>query len=239
MKKVNVVIEKKSYAEREAIKTLRTNIQFCGDDKQVIMITSSIPGEGKTSVAVSLAQSIAEMGKSVILIDADMRKSVMASRLQIDSQDKGLSHFLSGQCALAEAIVATNIPKMHLLLSGPIAPNPTELLETKRFHGMIASMRDVYDYVIFDCPPLGMVVDAAIISRECDGAIMVIESGKTKYRLAQVVKERLENAGVPIMGVVLNKVERRRQRGYYDKYYGKAYGKKGYGEYYGAEEVSK
>lgn len=236
MKKVNVVIDKKSYSVREAIKTLRTNMKFCGDDKKVILITSCVPGEGKTSVAVSLAQSIAEMGKSVVLIDADMRKSVMASRLQIGSLDKGLSHFLSGQCSLSEAIVSTNVPKMHLMLSGPTAPNPTELLETKRFHGMVTSMRDVYDYIIIDCPPLGIVVDAAIISRECDGAIMVVESGKTKYRLTQMVKGQLENAGVPILGVVLNKVERKRQKGYYGKFYGKEYGKKGYTVYYGEEE---
>lgn len=232
MKKVNIAVEKKSYGVREEIKTLRTNIQFCGDDKQVIMITSCVPGEGKTTVSIDLAQSIAEMGKSVILIDSDMRKSVMASRLQIASQSKGLSHFLSGQCTLADAIVATNIPKMHLLLSGPLAPNPTELLETKRFHGMIASMREVYDYIIVDCAPLGMVIDAAIVAKECDGSIMVVESGKTKYRLTQMVKERLEHTGTPILGVVLNKVERKKQKGYYGKYYGN----KKYGEYYASKE---
>ena len=135
MKKVNLSIEKKSYATREAVRTLRTNLQFCGDDKRVILVTSCVPGEGKTSVSVSLAESIADMGKSVILVDADIRKSVMASRLGITGVEKGLSHFLSGQCVLADVIVATNIPKFHILLSGPEAPNPTELLESKRFQG--------------------------------------------------------------------------------------------------------
>ena len=98
MKKVNLSIEKKSYGVREAIRTLRTNLQFCGDDKRVILVTSCVPREGKSSVSVALAESIADMGKSVILVDADIRNSVMASKLQITGADKGLSHFLSGQC---------------------------------------------------------------------------------------------------------------------------------------------
>lgn len=236
MKKINVTIEKKTYNTREEIKTLRTNIQFCGIDKQVIMMTSCLPGEGKTQTAIDLANSIAEMGKSVILVDADMRKSVMASRLQIEAHDKGLSHFLSSQCTLAETIVSTNIPKMHLMLAGPTAPNPTELLESSRFKGMIDSMRQVYDYIIIDCPPLGILIDAAIVARAADGAVLVIESAKTKYRIAQSVKEKIELTGTPILGVVLNKVERRKNKGYYNKYYGKEYRKKGYGSYYGSDE---
>ena len=93
MKKFNLSIEKKSYGVREAIRTLRTNLQFCGDDKRVILVTSCVPREGKSSVSVALAESIADMGKSVILVDADIRNSVMASKLQITGADKGLSHW--------------------------------------------------------------------------------------------------------------------------------------------------
>ncbi len=118
VEKVNLSIEKKSYGVRESIRTLRTNLQFCGDDKRVILVTSCVPREGKSSVSVALAESIADMGKSVILVDADIRNSVMASKLQITGADKGLSHFLSGQCVLADVIMATNIPKFHILLSG-------------------------------------------------------------------------------------------------------------------------
>ena len=167
LKKVNLSIEKKSYGVREAIRTLRTNLQFCGDDKRVILVTSCVPREGKSSVSVALAESIADMGKSVILVDADIRNSVMASKLQITGADKGLSHFLSGQCVLADVIMATNIPKFHILLSGPEAPNPTELLESKRFTGMLESMKNVYDYIIIDCPPLGLVIGVAdVITRQ-------------------------------------------------------------------------
>lgn len=232
MKKIDIYCREMSYATREALKTLRTNILFCGDDKKVLLVTSCVPGEGKTRNAIDLAYSFTQLNKSVILIDADMRKSVMASRLQIQDVDKGLSHFLSGQCTLAEAVVATSVPKMHLMLSGPLVPNPTELLSADRFSAMLESLRKVYDYVILDTPPLGMVIDSAIIAKQCDGAIMVLESAKTKYRLAQNVKEKLENTGCSILGVVLNKVDRKKQGGYYNKYYGKHYGKKGYGEYY-------
>lgn len=152
------------------------------------------------------------MGKSVILVDADIRNSVMASKLQITGADKGLSHFLSGQCVLADVIMATNIPKFHILLSGPEAPNPTELLESERFTGMLESMKNVYDYIIIDCPPLGLVIDAAIIGHQSDGAIIVVEAGKVKYRLVQNVKDQLENSGVSVLGVVLNKVERKNQK---------------------------
>lgn len=232
MKKIDIYCREMSYATREALKTLRTNILFCGDDKKVLLVTSCVPGEGKTRNAIDLAYSFTQLNKSVILIDADMRKSVMASRLQVQDVEKGLSHFLSGQCTLAEAVVATNVPKMHLILSGPLVPNPTELLSSDRFKAMLESLRKVYDYVVIDTPPLGMVIDSAIIAKQCDGAIMVVESAKTKYRLAQDVKEKLENTGCSILGVVLNKVDRRKQGGYYNKYYGKNYSKKGYGEYY-------
>lgn len=230
MKRVNIEVSEKNYATREALKTLRTNVLFCGDDKQVILFTSCMPSEGKSSNALDLSLAFAELNKKVLLIDADMRKSVMVSRLELSGTDKGLSHFLSGQCTLAEAVVATNIPGFHILLSGPLVPNPTELLSTGRFSSMLESFRKVYDYIIIDTPPLGMVVDAAIIARESDGAIMVVESEKTKYRLAQETKERLENAGCSVLGVVLNKVNRKNHKGYYGKYYGKEYREKGYGE---------
>lgn len=236
MRKINIEIPEYTYVTREEFKTLRTNIQFCGDDKQIILVTSSLPGEGKTSNAIGLAAAFAELNKNVLLIDADMRKSMMVSRLQVTGVDKGLSHFLSGQCAVSDAVNPTNIPKLHLMLAGPLVPNPTELLSGNRFASMLESFRKVYDYIIIDVPPLGLVVDAAIVAKHSDGALLVVESEKTKYRLAQEVKGKLEATGCPILGAVLSKVDRKKQKGYYSKYYGKNYKKKGYGEYYGEEE---
>jgi len=207
LKKVNLSIEKKSYGVRESIRTLRTNLQFCGDDKRVILVTSCVPREGKSSVSVALAESIADMGKSVILVDADIRNSVMASKLQITGADKGLSHFLSGQCVLADVIMATNIPKFHILLSGPEAPNPTELLESKRFTGMLESMKNVYDYIIIDCPPsLNMLTinamttaDSVLVPIQCE--YYALEGLSQLIHTIDLVQQRL-NPNLIIDGVV-------------------------------------
>lgn len=226
MKKIDLPEEKLSYAMREALRTLRTNIQFCGEDKKVIMLTSCLPGEGKTSTSINLAKTIAELKKSVLLIDADLRKSVMPSRLNTGVKiDAGLSHFLSGQAGLSDVVMQTNVPKMHIMFAGPAVPNPTELLSTPRFEKMLESLREVYDYIIIDTAPLGLVIDAVIIAQFCDGAILVTESGRIHYRLALDVKNKLESSGCSILGSVLNKVDMKQRNGYY----GKEYRKKGYG----------
>ena len=235
MVKVKISDWKADSSMDEAYKALRTNIQFCGADKKVIAFTSCTPNEGKSNVTFHLAASLAESGKSVLLIDADLRKSVLMGRVQVEEEVKGLTHYLSKQAKLQDVICATNLPKFHIIFSGVVPPNPAELLGSRQFKDMIRVVRDVYDYIIIDTPPLGLVIDAAIVARQSDGAILIVESAKTKYRMAQEVKTKLEATGCSILGVVLTKVDRKKQRGYYTKYYGKNYGKKGYGEYYSAE----
>ena len=211
MKRVTLKKREMSYAMTEELNTLRTNIQFSAVDKKVIVMTSSFSGEGKSTITYQLAKSLAELGKRVLLIDADMRKSVMVNMLESGSVDKGLSHYLSGQCSLSEAVYATESSRLHILFAGPVPPNPTELLSGELFKDTLNSFRDIYDYIFIDCAPVGMVIDAAI---------MMIESGAVKRKLALEAKEKLETAGCPILGVVLNKVERK-SRGYYRKYYKK------------------
>ena len=211
MKRVTLKKREMSYAMTEELNTLRTNIQFSGVDKKVIVMTSSFSGEGKSTITYQLAKSLAELGKRVLLIDADMRKSVIVNMLESGSVDKGLSHYLSGQCSLSEAVYATESSRLHILFAGPVPPNPTELLSGELFKDTLNSFRDIYDYIFIDCAPVGMVIDAAI---------MMIESGAVKRKLALEAKEKLETAGCPILGVVLNKVERK-SRGYYRKYYKK------------------
>lgn len=234
MKKVNLSIEKKSYGVRESIRTLRTNLQFCGDDKRVILVTSCVPREGKALFLLRWQNQLQTWENLLFLLMRILGILLWHRNFRLPVQIKGC-HFLSGQCVLADVIMATNIPKFHILLSGPEAPNPTELLESKRFTGMLESMKNVYDYIIIDCPPLGLVIDAAIIGHQSDGAIIVVEAGKTKYRLVQNVKDQLENSGVSVLGVVLNKVERKNQKGYYNKYYGS----QKYEGYYGHNEETK
>lgn len=213
------------YDLREELKTLRTNIQFCGNDKKVIVITSCFSGEGKSTISLNLAMALADLNKNVLFVDADIRKSVLMSRYNVKQVKYGLSHYLSGQCQLLESVVGTEKTKLHMIFAGPEVPNPTELLSSDKFDSLLSVCRKVYDYIIIDAPPLGMVVDAAIIAQKADGAVLTIESAKVKYRMAQEVKARLENSGCPILGVVLNKVDRKKSGAYYSKYYGRKYGK--------------
>ena len=185
MNRLNIELEDLNYDMEEEFKTLRTNLMFCGVDKKVILITSTFPGEGKTEKSVYLSAALAKMNKKVLLLDMDLRKSVLVSRFEMGKVQYGMSHFLSGQCPLSDVICATNVPKLHVAVAGPSTPNTTELLASEKFHKMLESLKDVYDYIIIDSAPLGLVIDAAIIAKECDGAVLVIESGKTKYRLVQ------------------------------------------------------
>ena len=178
MKRVTLKKREMSYAMTEELNTLRTNIQFSGVDKKILVMTSCLSGEGKSTITYHLARSLAELGKRVLLIDADMRKSVMVNMLESGSVDKGLSHYLSGQCSLSEAVYATESSRLHILFAGPVPPNPTELLSGELFKDTLNSFRDIYDYIFIDCPPIGMVVDAAIAAKYADASILLIESGE-------------------------------------------------------------
>ncbi|MDE5863377.1 MAG: CpsD/CapB family tyrosine-protein kinase [Lachnospiraceae bacterium] len=239
---MKVNFEKKKeldFKTNEAYKTLRTNISFSGDDIHVIAFTSSVPNEGKSAVSFNLASSLAEDGKNVLYIDADIRKSVTIARYGVDIETKGLSHYLSGQCKLEEVIYETNIDKFSIIFTGQIAPNPSELLGSDRFKKLVATQREAFDYIIIDCPPLGSVIDAAIVAKECDGAVIVIETDNASYKIVQRVKKQLEQSGCRILGAVLNKVEMGGKgyygKGYYGNYYGRYYGN--YGDYGNEKEA--
>ena len=188
------------YETREEVKTMRTNLLFCGSDKKVILITSCLAGEGKSTITMNLAQSLAEIKKKVLLIDVDLRKSVLPRQVEGERPRKGLTHYL-------------------------------ELLASKSFERLIQKCREAYDYVLLDCAPLGMVVDAAVVAGYSDASILAIESGNISYHFAQGVKQKLENTGCPILGVALNKIDRAKSGRYYGKKYEKYYQK-----YYESED---
>lgn len=225
------------FKTNEAYKALRTNISFIGDDVKAISITSSQPNEGKSEVAFRLACSMAEDGKRVLFVDADIRKSVTVTRYGVDKETEGLSHYLAGKSKLEDVIYTTNVDNLDIIFTGKVAPNPAELLGNKRFEDLLTTAKEIYDYIIIDCPPLGQVIDAAIVSKKCDGALIVVEAGNVSYKAAQNVKKQLESSGVRILGAVLNKIEAAGKgygKGYYGKgYYGKGYYGYGYGYGYG------
>ncbi len=214
----------------EAFKTLRTNIDFCGDDVKTIAFTSCVPGEGKSSVSFNLTISMIEAGKRVLFIDADMRKSVLGGRYQMSKSTGGLAHYLAGRKPLEECIFMTNIPRLFLIPTGAVPPNPAELLGVKRFGHALETLRDQFDYIIIDTPPLGSVIDSAIVAKQCDGVVLVMETKMIGRNFAERVIDQLNKAECNILGVVLNKVEIGGK--YYGRYYGKYYGKY-YGNYYG------
>lgn len=235
MQEVKLYFPKKNgFYTKEAFKTLRSNIEFCGDTIRVIAVTSCMAHEGKSSVAMELAKSFAEAGNMTLLIDADMRKSVLIGRYKTGAVKYGLSHCLIGKNQFMDAICETDISNLHVLFSGPVPPNPSELLGSRKFIEMLGALRKTFSYIIIDTPPLGSVIDAAVVARNCDGAILVIENNAISYRFAQKVKDQLDKTGSRVLGVVLNKISMggKGYYGHYGKYYGRYYGKY-YGKYYG------
>ena len=207
----------------EAYKRIRTNISFSGDNIKAIAMTSSVPNEGKTEVSFNIARSMSEDGKKTLFIDADIRKSVVLARYGADKETKGLSHYLSGQSKnIDDIIYKTNIENLDVIFTGTKAPNPAELLGSEKFEKMIEKAREQYDYIIIDCPPLGSVIDAVLVAKVCDGAIILIETDNVSYKVVQGVKKQLETGGCKILGAILNKVQTsgKGYYGYYKGYYG-------------------
>ena len=220
------------FKTKEAYKTLRTNVQFCGNDVKIISLTSCVPNEGKSMVSFNLAISMAETGKKVLFIDADLRKSVLIGRYKINKAIKGLTQYLSGVEQLDDVRYGTNLKNMDLILSGPVTQNPAELLNNEKFTELLETARKEYDYVIIDTPPIGQVIDPAIVAQQTDGVIFLISQANISYKYAQKQIEQMRKSGCRILGAVLNKVDPEEKGGYYGGYYGK-YSKKGYGYGYG------
>lgn len=197
------------YRMTEGLNQLKTNLAFCGKDIKVIAITSSVPNEGKSSVTFDLARSFADSGKKILVVDADLRKSVMSSKYHIQGIDKGFSHYLTGQAEIEDVIYETEVEGLYITMAGPLSPDPTSLINSDLFGNYISKVREDYDYVIIDTPPLGVVIDAVIIGQYSDGAVIVIEQGVIKRKVVQDVIKQLKKGDVRILGAVLNKVDER------------------------------
>lgn len=227
MKKIELKdIRKRDYYYSEAIKTLRTNIQFSGSDIKAILITSCYPNEGKSDITISLAMELGAIGKKTLLLDADIRKSSLLSRYGVKKKVPGLSEFLTGQANVADIMFNTNYPGMDIVFSGRTAPNPSGLLGSAKFQDFLNALKGVYSYILIDTPPIATVIDAAVAAQYVDGAVLVIESEAVSYRVAQRALEQLRMSNCPIIGGVMNKVDTRKDK-YYSHYYSK-YSRYGY-----------
>lgn len=218
----------KEFQAAESLKTLRTNLQFSGSSVRAVALTSFSASEGKSTIAFQLAVSMAQAGKQVLLLDADLRKSVLPSRLRVKGRVEGLSHYLSGMANANDLIYETDVPDMYIMFAGKLVPNAAELLGGESFERLINALKETFDYVIVDTAPLGQVIDCAVIAPVLDGSVMVIDANRNSYKLERRMKAQLEKAGAKILGVILNGVDFKDKHGYYGKaYYGKNYG---YGE---------
>ncbi|HFI0271290.1 TPA: tyrosine-protein kinase [Streptococcus suis] len=212
----------------EYFNAIRTNIQLSGTDLKVIGITSVESNEGKSTTAASLAIAYARSGYKTVLVDSDIRNSVMFGFFKPSAKITGLTDYLAGTTDLSQGLCDTDVPNLTVIESGKVSPNPTALLQSKNFENLITTLRRYYDYVIVDCPPLGLVIDAAIIAQKCDAMAVVVEAGRAKRSSVQKVVEQLEQTDSQFLGVILNKYDVATEKyGTYGNYgnYGN-YGKK-------------
>lgn len=191
------------FVMQEAYKALRTNVMFSlpGSDCKCIGITSASPHEGKSTTAVNMAISLAQIEKRVLLIDADMRIPTIAGKLPVKAVP-GLSDFLVGQAKIEEAVRSVEGFGIHVLPSGNVPPDPTGLLEAKQLEYLFSAVRKIYDYVIIDLPPVNAVPDAAILSRYVDGYLMVVREKQTEHRSINEALKQLQLAKANVLGFV-------------------------------------
>lgn len=221
MEEIELIVQKDSKSPiSEAYRAVRTNLQFAGADKKIkcISFISSTPSEGKSTTISNIALTMAQDDKKVLLIDADMRKPVQHQIFGLFN--KGLSNCIAMNMSLDEAIQPSDHPNLDILASGPVPPNPSELLGSQKMDELLQQVKNIYDYVLVDMPPVLVVTDAAVLSSKVDGIVFVIRSGKISPDEAKLAKSQLEQAGANILGAVLNAVPQRHSGyGYGYSYY--------------------
>ncbi|MGJ7910838.1 CpsD/CapB family tyrosine-protein kinase [Neobacillus sp. LXY-1] len=203
----------------EQYRTIRTNIQFSSvdDDIQTLMVTSSGPSEGKSTTVANLAVVFAQQGKKVLLVDADMRKPTVHYTFNLTNVH-GLTSVLTRQMTLIDAMTGITENNLFVLPSGPIPPNPSELISSRAMDAFFREARDLFDVILFDTPPVLAVTDAQLLANKCDGTVLVVSSGKTEKEQLLKAKDLLDSAQSKLLGVVLNNKKLENTNYYY--YYG-------------------
>lgn len=203
-------LPKLDYAATEAINTLCTNITFTGDDVKTIQLTSCRESEGKTLLSVSVWTTLAQMGLKTVLLDADLRRSSVNGKCGVKFMEEplGLSHYLNKKDIPADDILyETNIPNAFLIPVGREVVNSMQLLSSPRLDELIKGLKEDFDYIIIDTPPVGAIVDAATVAKRCDGTLLVVTQNKTTKEEVLSAKRQIEQAGCPVLGTVLNHVD--------------------------------
>lgn len=204
---------------QNAVKTLATNIRFASVDNPVrsIVIMSSLPNEGKTTIAIGLAQALASGGKTVLLMECDMRRRSIGNALGLHARN-GIYAVLSDQVSLDEATVRTNMRNVWFLDSEPHIPNPVDILGSRRFQSFLRELRSEYDYVVLDTPPLSAFIDAAVIGSIADGTLLVVRSNFVRREDVLSAYDQLKKTEANVLGSVLNFCEDKKSEYYYEYY---------------------
>lgn len=218
-----ISFETDNAATAEAFRKLRTNLQFLAIDSppRVLVVTSSVPSEGKSTTAINLALALAEADHKVLLVDGDMRRPSLHQYLDL-LQPVGFSTVLSGRALLGEALQKTRFPGLTVLTSGSIPPNPSELLGSQSARRLLSELRSQYDYVVVDSTPLLAVTDAAIMAAGADGVLVIARHGSTKKDQLSHAVSSLHSVGAPVLGAVFTMMPTRGSSsyGYNYSYYG-------------------
>lgn len=216
----------------EQFRTIRTNIQFSAVDKKIqsLVVTSAEPSEGKSTVSSNLAVVWAKQNEKVLLIDADLRRP-SAHRTFNLLNAAGLSSYLSNNAVYEEIIQETEVPNLSVISSGPVPPNPAELLNSRHINTLIERLEDEYDIIIFDAPPINTVTDAQLLANKADGVILVVPQGIAEKGGVTHAVEQLNKVHAKVLGTVMNRFKADKAPGYYGGYYGG-----NYGGYYGVDD---
>ncbi|MBR1686254.1 MAG: CpsD/CapB family tyrosine-protein kinase [Clostridia bacterium] len=233
-------IEDLDFSGTEALNSICTNLSFVGRDMKKFAITSCTENEGKSSMTMQIMMNLARRGKSVVLVDCDLRKSVMMRHFSItmDTPDVlGLAHYLAGYNSLDDIIYQTDVPGAYYIPTGRDVMNPLPLLDSTYFSEMLDELSRRFDMVLVDTPPIGMVIDSAVVAKSCDGTVLVIQyANRRKGEVVDAVR-KVEQSGTPVIGCIINRVTVRTfsERNYYKNHYYSYshYGKSGYGYGYG------
>ena len=223
-----ITVEAPKSTASESYRGIRTSISFAAVDNvpHLILITSAAPGEGKTMTSANLAVTLAQAGSKVLILDCDMRRPKLHRVFNI-TRDLGVSNILAGSCTLDEAIFPSAIPGLDVVSSGPVPPNPSEILSSESMKKLLETVRGRYDKIIIDSPPLTAVTDGVILSRLADGVVLVVRAGETHRQIIQNGLGLLQAANAHILGAILNGVNMGRDSYYYYQYYYYYYGEEG------------
>lgn len=224
MKKVNVELVDLPYSVEESLNRLRINIKFSGHSTKKIIVTSSVPNEGKSFISVYLWKMLAEAGFKTAFIDLDLRKATATNRYKVQSNEevKGMDYYLSGIAEYDDVVYSTNVENGYFVPCTNVLENPTVLLEDPKFKELLNKLSEEFRYIIIDSPPLDNVADGALIASMCDGAIMVVRSGYVSKKIIKQAVNQLDRVGCKLLGTVLNRVPKSKKK--YGKYYNYGYG---------------